>query len=280
MSSRCFCFTMNNYDEVGVAHVRNVLSSPEVRYAIFGREVGESGTPHLQGYLAFLKVKRLNAVIRALPGCHVEKAKGNEQQNFEYCSKDGDYEEFGRRSEQGKRTDLSAAIESLKEGGMKRVIEEHTETFTKYYRGLEALEYRLNNTPYEHPECRGIWVYGPPGTGKSHSVREKYPEAYIKQQNKWWDGYAQEKVIILDDLDTAALGHHLKIWADKYACSGEFKGGTVHLRHQVFIVTSNYTPEQLWPDDQVMAAAIRRRFIITKKEHRNTLIKWRGDSCE
>lgn len=38
-----------------------------------------------------------------------------------------------------------------------------------------------------------------------------------------------------------ALGHYLKIWADRYACTGETKGGTIPLNHDKFIVTSNYS---------------------------------------
>ena len=68
--------------------------------------------------------------------------------------------------------------------------------------------------------------------------------------------------MLLDDMDSNCLGHYLKIWADKYACTGEIKGGTVNLTHRVFIVTSNKSIAQLWPDDPVMATAIKRRFEV------------------
>lgn len=51
----------------------------------------------------------------------------------------------------------------------------------------------------------------------------------------------------------------LKIWADRYHCTAEIKGGHVNLRHKRFIVTSNYIPEQIWTDDALIQA-IRRRF--------------------
>lgn len=59
----------------------------------------------------------------------------------------------------------------------------------------------------------------------------------------------------MDDLDVVKgsalsfeIGHLLKIVADKYGCFGEIKGGTVALRHETFIVTSNYLPEDIWDD--------------------------------
>ncbi len=52
-----------------------------------------------------------------------------------------------------------------------------------------------------------------------------------------------------------------KIWSDKYACTGEIKGGVTKLRHKWFIVTSNYDIDTLFADKGgVMCAAIKRRF--------------------
>ena len=84
----------------------------------------------------------------------------------------------------------------------------------------------------------------------------------FKSQSKWWDGYAGESHVLLDDMDGNFLGHCLKIWADKYACTGEIKGGVVKLSHTAFIITSNYLIEELWKDDTIMAAAIKRRFEV------------------
>ncbi len=64
-----------------------------------GKEVGEMGTPHLQGYIA-LKVK--SKKFRPLPtfavkreegknAMHFERARGNREQNYKYCSKEGNF---------------------------------------------------------------------------------------------------------------------------------------------------------------------------------------------
>jgi hypothetical protein len=53
------------------------------------REVGEGGTPHLQGYLEFTrKVRPVNKFHTKR--IHFEKCKGNRQENYDYCTKDGD----------------------------------------------------------------------------------------------------------------------------------------------------------------------------------------------
>lgn len=108
---------------------------------------------------------------------------------------------------------------------------------------------------------RGIWLVGPPGTGKTHRVRNCYPMAFVKSQSKWWDGYEGQTVVVLDDLDSDCLGHYLKIWADKWSCNGEIKGGTIPLLHKYFVVTSNFQVEELFKE-ATMQDAIRRRFTV------------------
>ena len=64
----------------------------------------------------------------------------------------------------------------------------------------------------------------------------------------------------MDDLDTTALAHHLKIWADNYKCTGETKGGTTMLFHKRFLITSNWSIEELFKDEVKMIEPLKRRF--------------------
>ncbi len=63
-------------------------------------------------------------------------------------------------------------------------------------------------------------------------------------------------------MDSNALGHHLKIWADSAPCVGETKGGYINLQHEKFVVTSNYSIDELFADSPKLIEPIKRRFKI------------------
>lgn len=79
-------FTLNNYEEAEVAKLAD--SFKILGEYIMGREVGESGTPHIQGYVELKNSIRLSGLKKINPRAHWEKARGNRAQNIEYCSKE------------------------------------------------------------------------------------------------------------------------------------------------------------------------------------------------
>lgn len=81
-----WCFTFNNYNDGDVNDISSKVPNLCKRY-IIGKEVGESGTPHLQGYVEFIKKCRPKNLFSEK--IHWEKAKGSALDNANYCSKDG-----------------------------------------------------------------------------------------------------------------------------------------------------------------------------------------------
>lgn len=111
-AAKRWCFTINNYTAVEQQAILD--SADNFDYLILARERGDSGTPHLQGFLILSTKLRLNGV-KALPGfrrAHLEAARGTPKQASDYCKKDGDYEEFGTLPA---GSGNGAAFEQLKE---------------------------------------------------------------------------------------------------------------------------------------------------------------------
>lgn len=99
-------FTLNNYTEDDVLKLGRLggdLDSAGITYLCYGREVGESGTPHLQGFIIFnarQHLGRLRSVISERG--HYEISRGTPHQASDYCKKGGDYSEFGNLPTRGR----------------------------------------------------------------------------------------------------------------------------------------------------------------------------------
>jgi len=92
-------FTYNNYTPEDVLRLEQLggnLDGAGLRYLVYGFEVGDSGTPHLQGYCIFISRKR-RVALRSIIGerGHYEVSRGTPAQASDYCKKGGDYVEFG-----------------------------------------------------------------------------------------------------------------------------------------------------------------------------------------
>lgn len=90
--SKRWCFVLNNYTELEEKFVCSKITSVCSR-GFFSKEVGESGTPHLQGYLE-LSTKGRPLSSKLFGNCdriHWIKAKGSLEDNMEYCSKQNEF---------------------------------------------------------------------------------------------------------------------------------------------------------------------------------------------
>lgn len=88
--SRKWCFTLNNYNELDLKNLVSVLETRKHRY-IIGEEIGEQGTPHLQGYIEGTNAISFDTLCKWCPKGHYEPCKGSTKQNVNYCSKDGKF---------------------------------------------------------------------------------------------------------------------------------------------------------------------------------------------
>lgn len=123
------------------------------------------------------------------------------------------------------------------------------------------LYHALNRNVTSTSTLEHEWHWGATGLGKSRAIREKYPDAYLKGCNIWWCNYANEDVVVIEDLGPKMIGaQHLKVWGDHYPFTCEGKGYSLgKIRPRKVIVTSNWSVRDLYPDPQDYEP-IERRF--------------------
>lgn len=266
--TRNYCLTLNNYTEEEYESLFTALGD-KVNYLIVGKEVGESGTPHLQCYLQWFHGKTFSATKKLLgKRFHIEQAVATGFQNFKYCSKEGNFRELGKRpkdQQPGERNDLKEVTENIKTGkNIKQLLDngiianyqqlKYAETLKKYYEGRRSTK----------PTVK--WYFGATGTGKTQTAYEEMEtltdpdNIYVAMDTgKWWDGYDGQEYIIIDDMRGDFLKFHqlLKL-LDRYAYRVETKGSTRQFLGIYIIITSAYPPTEMFQTREDVGQLTRR----------------------
>lgn len=132
-SAKHWCFTLNNYTDEDEPTQLPIGSS----FYIAGREVGASGTRHLQGFISFVKRQTLSGARKVHPTAHWEVAR-DIAASIAYCGKDDrspisfGVPPKGERS----RSDLSAFKQSVESGlhDLDKIRTEHSGVYARYPR--------------------------------------------------------------------------------------------------------------------------------------------------
>lgn len=264
-----WCFTLNN--PTIEDHPPNIW--PDVKYVIWQHERGENGTEHLQGYVAFTKVKRLNWIRAHCVQAHWTPRSGSHEQAKHYCMKpvegcdckhckaaagqrlDGFWEhgdDEGIAQGQGQRNDLVACKELIDNGASElEIAESHFGSWARHHKAFER--YRK----LKHQMARN-WIttvtvlWGAPGIGKSMRARYEAGEnAYWLPQPEaggsvWWDGYDGQEVVVIDEFYGWIKRITMQRLCDSTPIMVQNKGGSTPFTAKRIIITSNEPPSQWW----------------------------------
>lgn len=273
---RRWAFTINNYTDEEVASVKALVPSV-CNYIAFSKEVGQvTGTPHLQGYFEFQKKVTLSGLKKLMPRGHFEPARGDCFANIKYVAKSGvDVYKDGESIEEAQERRGAARGQAVKDewreisdllkSGQGDVVEAKFPSHWRIHRLANQVEYpcpAVGSGP-------NYWLYGESGSGKTTFAEmfaaAKGWKAYHKLPSKWWDGYTNEELVYMDDIDPTHddLLFHIKMMGDFRPFNAEIKGGQRKIRPQVVVITSNSHPSQIFPKaSREDMDAIYRRFRV------------------
>jgi len=272
-----FVFTLNNYTQDELVIARTTPPVPPIRWIGFEEEVGDSGTPHLQGAIVLLKkltvkgVKKLPLFKRA----HVEVMGGRIEQSEVYCDKEAKFESYGDKP-MDQKTKGECNVQRYEDAYAAATVSNFElipkDLLVRHLGAFHAIGRSHQEMPPARDHLTNFWIYGPPGTGKSQSARDEYgSRLFVKDAaTKWWDGYNPlvHDVVLIDDIagKHAYQMSHLKIWSDHNGFPAEIKNGQICIRPTIIIVTSNHSLDVVFADPKEAAdvdiEALKRRFTI------------------
>lgn len=247
--SRGWCFTINNPKEEDEKNVKKI----DYSYIIVGKEIGEQGTEHLQGYVYFKNQRSLKSVSKKIPRAHLEVARGNTEQNVKYCSKDGVWFEDGDRPKQGARIDLDEIGAAILKGDstVDEIAQNNPMAYHQYGRTMEKLEdIRLKNLKRDGM-TEGIWIWGKTGVGKSHEayrIANECESYYVwANDNGWQDGYTGQECVIIDDFRGSIKYEEILKLVDKWEYSLKRRNRCpMPFVSRKVIITSSMPPEDIY----------------------------------
>lgn len=248
----------------------------DVSFIVFQHErTPTTQRDHYQCYIELKRTMRIPGLkkLLGLNNMHCDVARGTREQCIAYVtkertrvagpwivSKDGQLPE----DEQGKRKDIDRAKEIIeKTGSLDKVIEECGTVYIKYHKGLEAYQHKLaeikSGGPRHHP-MEVFWLWGDSDSGKTRWVFDTfgvdniYKKDFDGKDDKWFDGYMNEPVLLIDDIDPEVMTYRrLLTLLDRYKTRIQYKGGSKHFNSHVVVITSNdhpmvlYQQKDMWP---------------------------------
>ena len=199
-------FTINNYTDADCLAVEALAA--EAVYIVCGKEVGEQGTPHLQGYVKMKSTRTMKSMSKKLARAHLAVANGTAEQNRVYCTKQCAWLEAGEIPQQGKRTDLVIMREAIAEGANMRELVERVQTAQAVRSAELLLKYVEQKRNFK---TEVMWFYGPDALDNEEAAIAWLGDDYYHTQSlKWFEGYdAHENVLLALDTRVAPSPHQL-----------------------------------------------------------------------
>lgn len=239
-AGRNFCFTWNNYQKTDIQEIISWMESLKgSKNYIIAEEVGESGTPHLQGVLSFGSPKKWSQVKDKFPAAHWEYCR-NLKASWEYCKKEGNFID-------SKATPYELAMRAYMQETFSNVV------WKPWQQSVIDLIETTPNRRTVH------WYWEPVGNvGKSFLTEwlvEKYDTIIVNgKQNDVFNGvltYIKEKKkspqVVISDIPRTNENYvsygTLESLKNGVFNSGKYEGGQVHLLPLHLFVFANFYPD-------------------------------------
>lgn len=223
--SKTWHFTINNHTAADEQWCHNIAD--DVNRITVSEEVGENGTPHLQGMITFKTAKRLSALKKLHATAHWSSERVAD--SALYCLKNNSRNIINQKnSNQGERTDLQKACDSVAAGAsIREMYLQHPTVMVRYSKGIKELhaqlnprlskaEFSLSQFPWTPITdwSRSVILYGPPNIGKTAFAKAHFENFLLVSHLEQLKGFIPDvhDGIIFDDMSFKHLDRNQQIF--------------------------------------------------------------------
>lgn len=254
--AKSWIYTVNNYTEEDIKLVQSLTDVTRHRCC---KEVGEGGTPHLQGAITFWRAYRRVQLSKLVPRASWRVAKAVDAVN--YCIK-GEIIIDLTKKDPRKRVSEEIADDIRAGKKVKEILKDHLAYAVIHARAISSLMTILKPDPPSWRDVTVLWIAGPTGTGKT-KLAMAGPSVYrlTHQDRVWFDGYDGQERLVIDELSVPYIPFNwLLQLLDGYPITLPIKGGFADAYFNEVYITSNRLPFDVYKDipDHRQAALARR----------------------
>lgn len=240
--TRSWILTLNNPTDEEIASLATACGGGGVLRATVAHEVGEGGTPHLQGFIQLAHGKTVSAFKRWAGSnrYHLETAR-DLRRSWDYCRKgeqpkteweeqnvDGptyglnhvDVLTTGDRPPESPEDSWGQAVAMIEDGSPVLEVVRRFPGFARSISALLRLEAEVaTQKTREWRHLTTTYVWGATGVGKTRAVMEGHGYDNVYRVTNWkhpWDGYRGQPVIIFDEFRSQPTMSQMLNWLDGY----------------------------------------------------------------
>jgi len=258
--SKTWEIRISNYTDQDITWLNTIKD--EISRMVISKEVGELGTPHLQGKITFRRKYRLTALKKLHKSAHWDETKANADSLYA-MKVDSEVIFNVNNTKQGQRNDIHEYVEAIKAGKRDReLIDEFPAQFAKIQRTdkMRLIIDKEATRAFRNVEVIVHW--GKTGTGKTRIPYDLGAYKFDDWDNLWWDMYEGEPIIILDEFYGQVKPTWLLNVLDGYQLKLKIKNSFTWAKWTKVYITSNEHPDHWYKSEKIpeeVRNAIRRR---------------------
>ena len=227
-------------------------------------EVGESGTPHIQGFIHLKNAMTMSAFKKMLGTnrVHIEPARGTDYEAWMYCVKDADkpdYFEVNRWGDEpsieGELSDWEKIAKMVTEGATNlEIISKYPSIAIRCQAALDRMRLEIERKNAEWRTLEVKFITGPTGCGKTRTVMENYGYANVYRiqnyNSSMFDEYMGEDVIVFEEFRGQVRIEQMLNFLDGYPVQLPARYANKMAKFTKVYMLTNVKFEELYPKIQ------------------------------